>query len=184
MKARKALKRLAHVDDLLSSVLIQYAGKKPALQELLHSAKTAVSRAQKTIEPQAKSAKAKGKAPRPQTQVEQPKPPETRRPVAKKVAAAKPKSHPAAKRTAAVKKAARPSAHAGKAARNQRRAAPKKLAAPRTRGPVLPSQAAVAKGAPKEPTRSPAAAPVAERSSAVSAAPENQSLPATPGAMK
>lgn len=59
MKAKKALRRLEHVADLLSSVLVQYAAKKPSVQELLNSAKTSVSRAQKSIQQAGSAAKAK-----------------------------------------------------------------------------------------------------------------------------
>ena len=49
MKAKKALKRLAKVETLLSDVMEQYAEKQQRIRELLQSAKDSVSRAKKTV---------------------------------------------------------------------------------------------------------------------------------------
>ena len=49
MKAKKALKRLAKAETLLSDVMEQYAKKQQRLRELLQSARDSVSRAKKTV---------------------------------------------------------------------------------------------------------------------------------------
>lgn len=49
MKAKKAVKRLARVEALISNVLEQYAENQTRVRELLDSAKESVSRAKKTV---------------------------------------------------------------------------------------------------------------------------------------
>lgn len=62
MKAKKALKRLRRVEELLSIVIDEFAGNEPAVRELLDSAKTSVIRAKAGIN----SPSAPGKAKKPQ----------------------------------------------------------------------------------------------------------------------
>lgn len=59
MKAKKALKRLRRVEELLSIVIDQFAGNEPSVRELLDSAKTSVIRAKAGISSQSVSGTAK-----------------------------------------------------------------------------------------------------------------------------
>jgi len=63
MKAKKALKRLAKVETLLTNVIDQFPGIKDGLGELLGSAKATVVRAKKTVTSQLSSRTAKEKPP-------------------------------------------------------------------------------------------------------------------------
>ena len=49
MKAKKALKRLHRVETILTTVIKKYSGRKPALRDLLDSAKGTVVRASETL---------------------------------------------------------------------------------------------------------------------------------------
>jgi hypothetical protein len=49
MRAKKALKRLRRVEELLSIVIDEFAGNEPSVRELLDSAKTSVVRAKSGI---------------------------------------------------------------------------------------------------------------------------------------
>jgi hypothetical protein len=49
MKANKALKRLTHVEDLLSDVMERYSAGASDIRENLQSAKAAVGRARDTV---------------------------------------------------------------------------------------------------------------------------------------
>ena len=49
MKAKKALKRLHRVGTILTTVIKKYSGRKPALRDLLDSAKGTVVRATETL---------------------------------------------------------------------------------------------------------------------------------------
>jgi hypothetical protein len=69
MKAKKAVKRLARVEALLSSVIDQYGGNEQGLKELLDSAKESVVRAKETVNPQASSTATK----KPPAKAEKPK---------------------------------------------------------------------------------------------------------------
>ena len=55
MKAKKAVKKLARVEALLSNVIDQYAGNGRNLRELLDSAKESIVRAKETVTQQASS---------------------------------------------------------------------------------------------------------------------------------
>jgi len=59
MKAKKALKRLARVETLLSDVVDQYAAIEPDMRELLDSAKASVVRARQTVDVKANTKAAK-----------------------------------------------------------------------------------------------------------------------------
>jgi hypothetical protein len=52
MKAKKALKRLRRVEELLSIVIDEFAGREPGVRELLDSAKRSVIRAKAGINSQ------------------------------------------------------------------------------------------------------------------------------------
>lgn len=54
MKAKKARKRLRRVEDLLTTVIEKYSTPKPTVQELLGTAKTAVSGAITNLQPPVK----------------------------------------------------------------------------------------------------------------------------------
>jgi len=54
MKAKKALKRLRRVEELLSLVIDEFVGKELSVRELLDSAKTSVIRAKAGINPAAR----------------------------------------------------------------------------------------------------------------------------------
>ncbi len=62
MKAKKALRRLTKVETLLSNVIDQFPLNQDGLSDLLDSAKTAVTRAVKTVKSQLSSTVAR-KAP-------------------------------------------------------------------------------------------------------------------------
>src|SRR5215831_16079076 len=49
MKAKKALKRLTRVEELLSTVIDQYAAGEPRMREMLNDAKESVFRAKETV---------------------------------------------------------------------------------------------------------------------------------------
>ena len=49
MKASKALKRIAHAEELISDVMERYSATSPGIREVLHDAKTAVSRAKDAV---------------------------------------------------------------------------------------------------------------------------------------
>jgi hypothetical protein len=55
MKANKALKRLTHVEDLVSDVMERYSADAPEIQQQLLDAKTAVTRAKEAVKLQASS---------------------------------------------------------------------------------------------------------------------------------
>jgi uncharacterized protein YhaN len=57
MKATKALKRLAHVEDLLSDVMERYSAGSPDIQQQLLDAKAAVGRAKDAVNVQESSEK-------------------------------------------------------------------------------------------------------------------------------
>ena len=57
MKANKALKRLTHVEDLLSDVMERYSADASDIRENLESAKAAVGRAKETVSLQEASEK-------------------------------------------------------------------------------------------------------------------------------
>jgi hypothetical protein len=57
MKANKALKRLTHVEDLLSDVMERYSAGASDIRENLQSAKDAVGRAKETVSLQEASEK-------------------------------------------------------------------------------------------------------------------------------
>jgi hypothetical protein len=59
MRAKKALKRLRKVEELLSIVIDQFAGNEPGVRGLLESAKTSVIRAKAGISSQPASRTAK-----------------------------------------------------------------------------------------------------------------------------
>jgi len=61
MKAKKALKRLRRVEELLSLVIDEFVGKEPSVRESLNSARAAVIRAKAEINPNAKKPQAKAK---------------------------------------------------------------------------------------------------------------------------
>ena len=63
MKAKKAAKRLAKVEGLLSNVIEQYAENHSRVRELLDSARESVALAKKTVD--VRAAKATGKAQQP-----------------------------------------------------------------------------------------------------------------------
>ncbi len=69
MKAKKALKRLRRVEELLSIVIDQFAGNEPGVRELLDSAKASVIRAKAGINPRS----APGTAKKPQLTARQTK---------------------------------------------------------------------------------------------------------------
>ena len=69
MKAKKALKRLRRVEELLSIVIDEFAGNAPSVRKLLDSAKTSVVRAKAGINSRSASANPK----RPQLRVKQTK---------------------------------------------------------------------------------------------------------------
>ena len=69
MKAKKALKRLRRVEELLSIVIDEFAGNEHSVRELLDSAKTSVIRAKAGINSQS----APGTAKKPQMKAEQTK---------------------------------------------------------------------------------------------------------------
>jgi uncharacterized phage infection (PIP) family protein YhgE len=49
MKAKKAAKRLAKVETMLSNVIKQYADNQPGVRDLLDTAKESVTRAKKSV---------------------------------------------------------------------------------------------------------------------------------------
>jgi len=55
MKANKALKRLTHVEDLLTDVLERYSADAPEIQQQLQDAKAALSRAKDAVKLRAPS---------------------------------------------------------------------------------------------------------------------------------
>lgn len=55
MKANKALKRIAHAEDLISDVMERYSDGAPDIREKLQDAKIAVSRAKDAVKLQASS---------------------------------------------------------------------------------------------------------------------------------
>jgi hypothetical protein len=57
MKANKALKRLTHVEDLLSDVMERYSADASDIRENLQSAKAAVGRAKDAVKSQEVSEK-------------------------------------------------------------------------------------------------------------------------------
>jgi len=57
MKANKALKRLTHVEDLLSDVMERYSASASDIRENLQSAKAAVGRAKDAVKSQESSEK-------------------------------------------------------------------------------------------------------------------------------
>jgi|HubBroStandDraft_1064217.scaffolds.fasta_scaffold01570_1 hypothetical protein len=57
MKAAKALRRLAHVEDLMSDVMERYSGSAPDIREQLQIARAAVTRAKEAVKLQATSNK-------------------------------------------------------------------------------------------------------------------------------
>ena len=57
MKANKALKRLTHVEELMSDVVERYSASAPDIQEKLQDAKAAVTRAREAMRLQASSEK-------------------------------------------------------------------------------------------------------------------------------
>jgi hypothetical protein len=57
MKANKALKRLAHVEDLLSDVMERYSESAPEIRQQLLDAKAVVGRAKDAVKLQASSEK-------------------------------------------------------------------------------------------------------------------------------
>jgi hypothetical protein len=59
MRAKKALKRLRKVEELLSIVIDEFAGSEPSVRVLLNSAKTSVMRAKAGINSQSAPVKAK-----------------------------------------------------------------------------------------------------------------------------
>ena len=59
MKAKKALKRLARVEALLSDVMDRYASSEQDLKDLLGEAKASVARAKQTLNVKASSTAAK-----------------------------------------------------------------------------------------------------------------------------
>jgi len=61
MKAKKALKRLRKVEELLSIVIDEFVGKEPSVRELLDSAKASVIRAKAGISPQPQKPQSKVK---------------------------------------------------------------------------------------------------------------------------
>jgi len=64
MKAKKALKRLRRVEELLSIVIDEFVGKEPKVRELLDSAKASVIRAKAGINPNPQKPQAKLKRPK------------------------------------------------------------------------------------------------------------------------
>jgi hypothetical protein len=69
MKAKKALKRLRRVEELLSIVIDQFAANEPSVRKLLDSAKTSVIRAKAGISSQSAS----GTVKKPQVKAERTK---------------------------------------------------------------------------------------------------------------
>jgi len=61
MKAKKALKRLRRVEELLSLVIDEFVGKEPRVRESLNSARASVIRAKAEINPNAKKPQSKAK---------------------------------------------------------------------------------------------------------------------------
>jgi len=61
MKAKKALKRLRRVEELLSLVIDEFVGKEPSVRELLDSAKASVIRAKAGINPNPKKPQTKAR---------------------------------------------------------------------------------------------------------------------------
>jgi hypothetical protein len=61
MKATKALKRLTHVEDLLSDVMERYSADAPEIRQQLLDAKAAVGRAKDAVKLQASSEKKSGR---------------------------------------------------------------------------------------------------------------------------
>ena len=59
MKAKKALRRLRRVEELLSIVIDEFVGKEPGVRELLDSAKASVIRAKAGINPKKPQPKVK-----------------------------------------------------------------------------------------------------------------------------
>ena len=55
MKVNKALKRLAHVEDLLSDVMERYSEDSPDIRQQLLDAKTTVTRAKEAVKLRASS---------------------------------------------------------------------------------------------------------------------------------
>ena len=61
MKAKKALKRLRRVEELLSLVIDEFVGKEPSVRESLNAAKASVIRAKMEINPNPKKTQPKAK---------------------------------------------------------------------------------------------------------------------------
>ena len=61
MKAKKALKRLRRVEELLSLVIDEFVGKEPSVRESLNSARASVIRAKAEINPNAKKPQSQAK---------------------------------------------------------------------------------------------------------------------------
>jgi len=61
MKAKKALKRLRRVEELLSLVIDEFVGKEPSVRESLNAARASVIRAKAEINPNAKKPQSKAK---------------------------------------------------------------------------------------------------------------------------
>ena len=59
MKAKKALKKLSHVEALLSNVMDQFSGSKDGLASLLDSAKLSISKAIESVSSSKAAPKAK-----------------------------------------------------------------------------------------------------------------------------
>ena len=59
MKVKKALRRLAKVEDLLTGLIDRYDGSKNGVRELLDTAKNSVTRARKSVNAKASSKTAK-----------------------------------------------------------------------------------------------------------------------------
>ena len=59
MKVKKALRKLAEVEDLLTGLIDRYDGSKNGVRELLDTAKSSVARARKSVTVKASSKTAK-----------------------------------------------------------------------------------------------------------------------------
>ena len=120
MKAKKALRRLDHVEALISDVLGRYTAKHQGVRELLDSAKESVSSAIKALHASASTGKSK-------------KPAEPQKPQ-HVVASTRKKSAPAAKKATAVKRSAT------KKSSKRAPAARKKAAGTKARGAARPNR--------------------------------------------
>jgi hypothetical protein len=74
MKAKKALKRLARIEELLSDLTVRYSPDAPAFQEALQDAKAAVARAKEATTLDASSGTAKPPKPPSKTRTKKAKP--------------------------------------------------------------------------------------------------------------